>query len=266
MARKNTSIIKNNLKRFEKVVKDYNERVKKAYNEGNISDSSYKTLIIDKDRKDFYKHNIYTKKQFENFVSELKNANEQTLKPARNKVGFLETAFEVSRYEKKIYDKQLKKDSKLASTFGLDYSDIAVNVKQQDFNKVFNRLRRMDLQLDNRDRVFVDNFKNAYKKRFGKDLKVNITKDMIKELLKNPNFDLHNVSDPYLEDEDLREEIEKALKEAKENTQKKKTSKKNKKTRIRKKKLTRKQKKKIAKKNNKNRKVKKAKKSKKRKK
>lgn len=222
---KNTPIIKKNLKHFNKIIKDYNNRIVKAYDEGNISKSSYKTLILDKDRQDFYKHNIYTEKQYKSFVSELNKANEKTLKPSSKKIGFLENAFDVSRYEKSIYDKQMKKDSKLVSTYGLDYTDIAVNVKQKDFDKVFNRLRKMDLTLDNADRRYVDNFKSAYKKRFGVELKVKITRAMIKELLNNPNFDITSISDQFLEDEDVRKAVDKALKEARENAKNKRKSK-----------------------------------------
>ena len=161
-----TKIIKDNLKSFNKEINSYNKRLKTAEKKGSINNKTYKMLMIDKDKKDFYRQNIFTKKQFKTFINTLKKANKNTLKAGRNvkklgsiindlartkyekqilkqqlnKVNLLKAGRNVkklgsiindlaqTKYEKQILKQQLNKVNLLKETFGVSYKDILMNV------------------------------------------------------------------------------------------------------------------------------------------
>lgn len=214
-----TQIIKRNLKSFNKNVANFNKRLKKAYKKNNITESTYKTLVIDKDKKNFYKQSIFTKNDFKKFVSELKLANDKTLKKSNKNFksigkSFNELAF--SDYEKKILSKRLKNEKDLEATFGVDYNDILVDVAMGDkekYRRAFKRLTTGYLIKDKKTYVFKETLKRLYKERFGKENKKidKLTKEQITNLSNNPAFNLNLIS-PIIEfgenDEDDDYEIE----------------------------------------------------------
>ena len=186
-----TEIIKRNLKTFNKEVDNFNKRLKKVYKSKNIPANSYKTLIIDKDKKDFFRANIYTKKQFKKFVNNLKMATSKTLKAGRDyrSLGTILNDLASTTYEKKILKQQLKNEELLNKTFGTSYKDIMVNValesdkgkQRQRYNKLFNRLLKINFEM--------------------------------RRLARNPRFDLNLLSDPTQDDVDVKEEFDELLRQ-----------------------------------------------------
>ena len=213
-----TQLIKRNLKKFNSEVNSFNKRLKKALKKKNISETTYKTLIIDKDKKDFYKQSIFTKQEFNKFVSELKLANEKTLKQSTRNYKSLGNFNELAQttYEKKILSKRIKNEKDLESTFGTDYSDVLVDVAMGDkekYRKAFKRLQSGYLIQDKKTRVFKETFKRLYKERFGKENKKidRLTKNQIENLSHNPAFNLNLISPPLNQDDE--DEYEKELKD-----------------------------------------------------
>ena len=165
-------------------------------------------MIIDKDKKDFYKQSIFTKQEFNKFVSELKLANEKTLKQSTRNYKSLGNFNELAQttYEKKILSKRIKNENDLESTFGTDYSDVLVDVAMGDkekYRKAFKRLQSGYLIQDKRTRVFKETFKRLYKERFGKENKKidRLTKNQIENLSHNPAFNLNLISPTFEQDE-----------------------------------------------------------------
>jgi len=213
-----TQLIKRNLKKFNSEVNSFNKRLKKALKKKNISETTYKTLIIDKDKKDFYKQSIFTKQEFNKFVSELKLANEKTLKQSTRNYKSLGNFNELAQttYEKKILSKRIKNEKDLESTFGTDYSDVLVDVAMGDkekYRKAFRRLQSGYLIQDKKTRVFKETFKRLYKERFGKENKKidRLTKNQIDNLSHNPAFNLNLISPSLNQDDE--DEYEKELKD-----------------------------------------------------
>ncbi len=211
-----TQVIKRNLKKFNDEVNNFNKRLKKAYKKNNINESTYKTLIIDKDKKDFLKASIFTKNEFNKFVSELKLANEKTLKKSTKKYKTLGNLNELAytTYEKKILNKRLKSEKDLEATFGVDYNDVLVDIAMGDkekYRKAFKRLETGYLIPDKKTRVFKETLKRLYKERFGKENKKidRLTKNQIKNLSYNPAFNLNLIS-PELDggDDEYEQELQ----------------------------------------------------------
>ena len=219
-----TEIIKRNLKTFNKEVDKFNKRLKKAYKSKNIPANSYKTLIIDKDKKDFFRANIYTKKQFKKFVNNLKMATSKTLKAGKDyrSLGTILNDLATKKKKKKILKQQLKNEELLNKTFGTSYKDIMVNValesdkgkQRQRYDKLFNRLLKINYEMPNKDRVFKQRFIEIYKERFGVEPNLKgITIKAMRRLARNPRFDLNLLSDPTQDDVDVKEEFDELLRQ-----------------------------------------------------
>lgn len=221
-----TNIIKQNLKTFNKQINAFNKRLKNAEKKGAINEKTYKMLLIDKDKKDFYRANIYTKKQFNSFVNNLKKANKQTLKKGRDVkiLGSIVNDLAPTRYEKIILKQQLKKVNLLKQTFGQNYKDILLNVatlenknnRQLSYEKLFNRYLKLDYDIPNKTQRFKDTLEKAYKERFGvkPDLK-NISMQVLHKLSKLKKFDLRNLSDPLVDTSIVKEEFDEMIEDAK---------------------------------------------------
>lgn len=213
-----TEVVKRNLKKFNNEINNFNKRLKKSLKKNNISEATYKTLIIDKDKKDFYRQSIFTKQEFNKFVSELKLANEKTLKQSNKTYKNLGNLNELAQtiYEKKILKKRLKNEKDLESTFGTDYKDVLVDVamgNKEKYRRAFKRLQSGYLIQDKRTRVFKETLKRLYKERFGKENKKidRLTKQQLTNLSFNPAFNLNLISPNLNPDEG--DEYEQELKE-----------------------------------------------------
>ena len=223
-----TEIIKRNLKTFNTEIDNFNKRLKKALKTKNISQNTYKTLIIDKDKKNFFRANVYTKKQFKKFISNLKMANAKTLKKGRDyrSLGSNLNELATTSYEKKILKQQIKNEELLNKTFGTSYKDIIFNValesdvskQKKQYEKLFNRLLKINYEIPNKERVFRERFKEIYKERFGVEPNLKgITTKAMKKLARNPRFDLNLLSDPTQDDVDVKDEFDTLLKQASRN-------------------------------------------------
>ena len=222
-----------NTRKFNKDVSAFNNRLKKALKKGNINKDTYKALLIDKPAKDFYRKTIKNKKDLTKFSSLLKKANADTLKPSKrefSKIGDNFNNLAKTRYEKIILKEQLQKNKYLKETFGHKYSDYIIDKaykidnkkgNTEEYYKLFNRLKNMDFEVDSRDKRYVDNWKKAYKERFGKSPRIHIDDPrIIKEMLKNPNLAIDNFYDPFSNDKELEEDVKRNIKEIKDKIKK----------------------------------------------
>lgn len=222
---KKTKIIKENLKAFNKSISAFNKKLKNANKKKYIDDRTYKMLLIDKPKKDFYRETIYTKRQFNNFISDLKKANEKTLKPAKkdfSKLGSELNKLAKTKYERMLLQKEIKKANKLNEKGEEIYKDIILNVNEKNYEKAFSRLQKMELETSNKQQIYIDNFKKAYKEKFGKDVSKildSLTPYQISQLAKVPNI-MQMISpkgdeyDPFTSDETIKEYIDDILKKA----------------------------------------------------
>lgn len=214
-----TDLIKRNLKKFNKEVDNFNKRLKNAYKKKAINESTYKTLIIDKDKKDFYKQSIFTKNEFKKFVSELRLANENTLKKSSKNYKSIGDNFNelaLTDYEKKILSKRLNNEKDLESTFGTDYADVLTDVAigdKEKYRKAFRRLTSGYLIKDKKTRVFKETLKRLYKERFGKENKKidRLSKQQITNLSYNPAFNLNLISPDSYGDDEYEQELQKGF-------------------------------------------------------
>lgn len=213
------------LKKFNNAIKNFNNRVKKAFNDKKINKRSYKTLIIDKDTKDFYKRNILAKKDFNSFIKDLEKANKNTLRPKKGgkNLGMIGNQFEVSKYESDMYFKNLKKAGRFAEVTGIDYTDIAVNVKPTNYERTYKRLVGLKYQVRGIEQRYIENFKRAYRKTFNKEFEYDLTYNQYRWLVdKNPDFSISWIYDDLQETETREKRIDELVKKA----QKKKFTKK----------------------------------------
>ena len=221
-----TNIIKSNLKRFNQEITAFNKRLKQAEKKGNISPDTYKMLMIDKDKKDFYRANIFNKRQFNKFINTLNKATPDTLKKGRSvkKLGSIVNELAQTRYEKMILKQQLEKVNLLQQTFGQSYKDILMNVallenkkaKKESYNKLFNRYLKLDYEIPNKTARFKETFTRIYKERFGVNPNLEgISVSVLDRLAKLRKFDLRVLSDPTQDTTILREEYDEMINDAK---------------------------------------------------
>ena len=223
-----TKIIKDNLKSFNKEINSYNKRLKTAEKKGSINNKTYKMLMIDKDKKDFYRQNIFTKKQFKTFINTLKKANKNTLKAGRNvkKLGSIINDLARTKYEKQILKQQLNKVNLLKETFGVSYKDILMNVatienkqnRNLAYDKLFNRFLKIDYDIPNKVRRFKEILEKEYKERFGvlPNLK-GVSMSKIHRLSKLKKFDLRNLSDPLIDTSLVKAEFDEMIDDSRKN-------------------------------------------------
>ena len=220
---KKTKIIKDNLKAFNKEITAFNKRLKNANKKKYIDDRTYKMLLIDKPKKDFYRQTIYTKRQFNNFINDLKKANQKTLKTAKKNYSRLGTELNKlakTKYERMLLQKEIKKADNLRAKGDEIYKDIIFNINEKNYGKAFTRLQKMELETTNKERIYIENFKKAYKKAFGKNIEKTLkelTPYQIKQLAKVPNVirQMYDTEyDPFMSDEQRKEYIDNLLKEA----------------------------------------------------
>ena len=221
-----TKIIKDNLKSFNKEINSFNKRLKTAEKKGTINNKTYKMLMIDKDKKDFYRQNIFTKKQFKTFINTLKKANKNTLKAGRDvkKLGSIINDLAQTKYEKQILKQQLNKVNLLKETFGVGYKDILMNVATMEnkqnrnlaYDKLFNRFLKIDYDIPNKTRRYKEIFIKTYKDRFGiePDLK-NVSMAGIHKISKLKKLDLRNLSDETQDATIVKAEVDEILENAK---------------------------------------------------
>lgn len=223
---KKTKIIKENLKAFNREIEAFNKRLKTAEKKEAIDNKTYKMLMIDKDKKDFYRANIFNKRQFKQFISNLKKGNKETFKKGRDvkKLGSIVNELAQTKYEKMILKQQLNKTKLLESTFGQQYKDILINVATNEsktkrieaYDKLFNRYLKMDYDIPNKASRYLKTLEEWYEKRFGTkaDTKGLTLKD-IEKLSKLATFDLKLISDPTQNERDVKDQFDELLKNAK---------------------------------------------------
>ena len=215
-------------KELNKQISVFNNKLIKALKKGNIDKNTYTALLIDKPKKDYYREMIYTKKQFNFFKNTLKKANEKTLKITKRQfknIGENLNELAKTAFEKKILQQQLKKQKYLKDTFGHRFSDyimdVAIKNDKEKYYKLFNRILKMDYEVENKDKRYIENWKKAYKQRFGKRPKYQIDDPrIIKEMLKNPNLAIDNFYDPFKKDPEVKEDVDTNIKEIKKQLKK----------------------------------------------
>lgn len=219
---KKTKIIKDNLKAFNKAISSFNKRLKTANKKKYIDDRTYKMLLLDKQKKDFYRQTIYTKKQFNSFINDLKKANKDTLKKSKkdySKLGSDLNKLAKTKYEKMLLQKEIKKANELTQKGESIYKDLIFNINEKNYEKAFTRLQKMELETSNKQKIYVENFKKAYKEAFGKNIDKTLkelTPYQIQQLAKIPNIirQMYDTEyDPFMSEEKRKEYIDKILKE-----------------------------------------------------
>lgn len=230
-----TDIVKKNAKTFVKEINSFNKRLKNAMEKHAISKNTYATLMIDKDKRDFFKANIFTKKQFKEFVGNLKSANSKTLKASKKGIG---TNFlQVSKYERKLYMQQFKYLQEYDKIYDVDYSDMAINVSKRNIEKVFERLQKAKYITQNKSIRFRINMKKAIDNIFGENKKTKEIKEKLDKLNdkqlqdmldSNPNIRIEMVYDDKINLDTRIEVLQRGLDEELAKKKGKKKSKKSK--------------------------------------
>lgn len=209
-----TEVVKSNIKRFNKEIKDFNARLKKAFAEKKINPTTYMTLLIDKPKKDFYSSNIYGKKQFNDFIAQLKRANKKTLQDAKKGIG--DNLLIVSKYERDLYNRNFKYLDKYDRIYDSNYIDLAMNVNKMSYEKLFRLLPHIKYVTKNRSRKFKEGFEKAYKKVFNEDIEIDLNESELRDLIdKNPNFRIDLIYEEAQDKDTRREIIKDILKNAK---------------------------------------------------
>lgn len=211
------------IKKINKEISVFNNKLKKAVKKGIIDKSTYQALLIDKPQKDFYRKTIYTKKQFNKFKTLLRKLDNKSLKPSKRNFKSISENFNElaqTRFEKQIIKEQLKKTKYLKDTFGHHYNDyimgVAMDTNKDKYYKFLKRIIKMEFDIDSIEQRYIDNWEKVYKQRFGHKPPIAI-KDpqIIREMLKRPNLSIDYIytPDPYAEDNAEEQEIIDNLKE-----------------------------------------------------
>lgn len=217
-----TEVVKKNLKQFNDAIKNFNKRLQNANKKGNITQRTYKTLLIDKDKKDFYRENIYTKRQFNKFIKQLEKATSKTLQKSTrqiSKIGVELNKLAETRYEKILLKQAVEETNRLSRKGETIYQDIILNVKQENYQKALNRLSKIDIETTGKRERYIENFKRKYKEVFGKSIDEKFKKmtiSQIKEIAKIPNMMnlLYEAdSDPFASKSETKKRIDELFEE-----------------------------------------------------
>lgn len=211
-------VVLDNEKALNKVITNYNKRVKTAFKKGAITAKSFDALYYDQRRRQTMKYAIKNKKDLNNFENMLNKANADNLRMPKRITKQNEAYSEMALYEARLFKQKAKTNVKYVNELYPDYDIIGkiTSGSSQQYQGAFKLLVNADILKRGRDANYYEKYTKAYKQIYGHELDTK-TKNMISRLGEKGMVDLYynntdtSVYMAYKETDKEREVREKTL-------------------------------------------------------